>query len=109
MDYQKRYSYQWNSDGAEAFNVIKQKIVSAPVLACYDAELSLYLSTDASLYGLGAVLNQLQKDESINPISFASRSLCSAEQGYSVIDKETLALVFGVKKLKQYLFCLNSH
>jgi len=54
-------------------------------------------------YGLTAVLShQLGPDE--QPIAFASRSLAPAEKNYSQIDKETLAIVFGVKHFHQYLF-----
>ena len=58
------------------------------------------LATDASPYGLGAVLSQLSE----RPIAFASRSLNHAEKNYSQIDKEALGLVWGVKKLYPYLY-----
>ena len=73
------------------------------MLIRYDPTKPLVLTCDASPYGLGAVLShQLGSDE--QPITFASHSLAPAEKNYSQIDKETLAIVFGVKHFHQYLF-----
>ncbi|KAM7312551.1 uncharacterized protein ISCGN_009456 [Ixodes scapularis] len=55
-------------------------------------------------YGLGAVLAQREASGEERPIAFASRSLVAAERNYSQLDKEALAMVFGVTRFKQYLW-----
>lgn len=94
----------WNFACEQAFKMIKEKLVSAPILAHYDPSLPLRVATDSSAYGVGSVLSQIQADGSEHPVCFVSRTLSKAESHYSVIDKEALAIVFAVKRFNQYLF-----
>lgn len=100
----KDVPFVWNANCQKSFELIKERLVSAPVLAHYKPELPLRLYTDSSSYGLGCVLTQKQGDGSEKPIAFGSRSLNAAELKYSVIDKEALAIIYGIKKFNQYLF-----
>ena len=61
------------------------------------------VTTDASKNGIGGMLSQIQ-DGVERPIYFVSRTLCPAEKNYSVPELETLAVVWCVERLRQYLY-----
>ncbi len=61
------------------------------------------LQCDASSVGVGAVLLQPGHEGSLQPVAYASRTLNQAERNYAQIERESLAIVFGVTKFRQYL------
>ncbi|KAM7284083.1 uncharacterized protein ISCGN_001186 [Ixodes scapularis] len=101
---QKDAPWCWNRKCQDAFQAIKEILSSTEVLAHYDPARPLQLSCDASAYGLGAVLSHVMKDGTVRPIAYASRTLSKAEENYSQIEKEALALIFGVKKFHFYIY-----
>lgn len=72
-----------------------------PILGFYDPSKSLYLclSVDASSKGQGAVHLQGKK-----PLAYALRALTPTQQKHAQIEKETLAIVYGVHKSHQYIY-----
>ena len=77
---------------------------SAELLVHFDPAKELVLATDASDYGVGAVLSHKMEGGTARPIGYMSRSLNGAERNYSTLEKEALAIIFGVKKFHQFLY-----
>ncbi|KAL6455331.1 hypothetical protein MHYP_G00362250 [Metynnis hypsauchen] len=88
--------WDWTPMHEEAFVRLKTNISKTPVLKYYSPEEELTLQCDASETGLGAALTQNGK-----PVAFTSRALTSTERGYAQIEKECLAIVFGMEKFHQ--------
>lgn len=103
----KNQTWNWNEQCEYAFRKIKNILASDQVLCHYDPALPLVLSVDSSAYGIGAILAHTFSDGTERPISCASRSLSDAEKNYSQLDKEALAIIYGVQKHHQYLFGRN--
>jgi hypothetical protein len=82
----------------EAFQLLKQALVSAPVLSMPDFSVPFCIETDASNVGVGAVL--LQKG---HPLAFISKPLGPKTKGLSTYEKEYLAILIAVEQWRQYL------
>ena len=80
---QKNAVWQWGTAQQTAFSEAKKLLVSSKVLVHFDADKPLFLSCDASPYGVGAVLSHKLDDGLEHPAAYASRSLMPAERKYS--------------------------
>lgn len=69
-------NFKWTVEAESSFTALKGLIVNGPL---YDPELPTYVTTDASDYGLGAVLTQMHSDQRDRVRAFASRTLSPAE------------------------------
>ena len=94
----KSTHWRWRGVQRKAFLRIKELLQSGRVLTHYDDELPLILACDASPYGLGAVLSHRMSNGEERPVGFASRTLTKVEKNYSHLDKEALAIIYGVRK-----------
>ena len=94
----------WKKPQENAFHAVKELLRSSRVLVHFNEKLPLILACDASSYGLGAVLSHRMPDGSDRPIGFVSRTLSVTERRYSQLDREALAIIFGVKRYHQYLY-----
>ncbi|KMQ85297.1 reverse ribonuclease integrase, partial [Lasius niger] len=98
----KGVRWTWTEVEETAFGRLKEALTTAPVLACPDFTRPFMLQTDASTHGLGVVLTQqLSEDERV--IAYASRTLNAAERNYSATELECLAVVWGIRRMREYL------
>ncbi|GFX97925.1 retrovirus-related Pol polyprotein from transposon 17.6 [Trichonephila clavipes] len=95
--------FHWGPEEVEAFNSLKKALTSDPVLGMYDERASTEIHTDASGYGIGAVLVQIQNNVE-KVIAYASRTLTKAEKNYSTTERECLAIVWATNKFRPYIF-----
>ena len=95
----KNVPYLWQEDHQTSFVELKHAISARSCLQYYNPLMQTTLEVDASQKGLGACLLQQGK-----PVAFASKSLSTAQSNYSNIERETLALVFGITRFHTYLF-----
>ncbi|GFV84429.1 hypothetical protein TNCV_5006931 [Trichonephila clavipes] len=95
--------FHWGPEEVEAFNSLKKALTSDPVLGMYDERASTEIHTDASGYGIGAVLVQIQNNVE-KCIAYASRTLTKAEKNYSTTERECLAIVWATNKFRPYIF-----
>lgn len=98
----KSVKFYWSQECEEAFTKVKELLVSAPVLQCPDYSLPFEVHTDASAYGVGAVLVQPHSD-SERVVCYLSRSLSSQERNFSTTERECLAVLWAIEKLRPYL------
>lgn len=98
------FGSRWTPACDDAFHLIIEKLTNAPVLAFADPTRPYVLLVDASLNGLGAVLNQ-EYPEGLRPVAFASRKLSPSERNYPIHQLEFLALKWAVvNKFHDYLY-----
>ncbi|XP_041820347.1 uncharacterized protein K02A2.6-like [Chelmon rostratus] len=97
-------TWEWTNRCETAFREAKMALSNSDALMHFDPTLPIQLACDASPYGVGAVVSHILPSGEERPIAFASRTLSQAEGRYAQIEREALAIVFGVKRFHQYLF-----
>lgn len=95
--------FTWLPKHEEAFDILKLSLCSEPVLQYPDFSRSFNLTTDASGHAVGGVLSQGNVGKDL-PIAYTSRILNKAEQNYSTIEKECLAIVYCTNHFRPYLY-----
>lgn len=94
---------KWTPQCQTAFDTLKAKLSTDPVLVTPDFTKEFLLQTDASKNGIGAVLSQINDNSEEHPIFYLSRKMLPNELNYSVAEKECLAIVWSINKLRYYL------
>ncbi|GKA46219.1 putative reverse transcriptase domain-containing protein, partial [Tanacetum coccineum] len=96
---QKSVKFEWGEKAEAAFQLLKQKLCSAPILALPEGSENFVVYCDASHKGLGAVFMQRE-----NVIAYASRQLKVHEKNYTTHNLELGAVVFALKMWRHYLY-----
>ncbi|XP_062103691.1 uncharacterized protein LOC133814788 [Humulus lupulus] len=94
--------FEFNEKCLEAFRILKQKLVSAPIVISPDWELPFELMCDASDFAVGAILGQ-RVNKVFQTIYYANRTLNGAQLNYATTEKELLAIVYAFDKFRPYL------
>ncbi|XP_022865871.1 uncharacterized protein LOC111385680 [Olea europaea var. sylvestris] len=98
----KESTFEFNDECLQAFNTLKEKLTSAPVIITPDWNLPFELMCDASDYAVGAVLGQ-RRNKVFHVIYYASKTLNDAQLNYATTEKELLAVVYAFDKFRSYL------
>ena len=99
----KGIEFKWTLEADAAFQELKKALVTGPILKYPDFNRPFLVATDASNVGIGSVLAQVHNGQEF-PVSYNSRQLSSAEQNYSAIERELLAVVHAVRVYRPYLY-----
>ena len=98
----KEHKFEFDDNCLQAFNIIKESLVSVPIVQPPDWELPFEVMYDASDYAMGAVLRQ-RKDKKLHAIYYTSHTIDGAQVNYATTEKELLAIVFAFEKFRSYL------
>jgi hypothetical protein len=93
---------KWNQECQQALERIQAMLSSEPILLLPDISEPFTVRTDASSYGLGAVLLQ-EKSGILHPVMYSSKKLLDCQRRYSTIERECLAIVWALTKFSRYL------
>lgn len=99
MNCMKGSPFVWTEEANRAFQLIKNKLITAPVLILHDFSKPFELHCDASKLGIGAVLSQTGR-----PVAFFSEKIAGSQERYSTYDVELYAVMQAVKHWRHYLF-----
>lgn len=99
----KETQFNWQPNQQEAFNTLRIKLISEPILKYPDFSKEFLLTTDASNFAIGAILSQGDIGSDL-PIAYSSRTLNKAESNYSTTERELLAIVWATNHFRPYLY-----
>ncbi|OMJ21150.1 Transposon Tf2-11 polyprotein [Smittium culicis] len=100
----KNNTFSWDNQCQRSFERVAKILVETPRLTQPDFNKPFILSTDASSFAIGALLEQMNEDGKLTPISYYSKKMSVHEKNYSAFEKESLALVSAIKHFRCYLW-----
>ena len=99
----KDTAYEWSHECQKAFDELKWRLVTTPILIYPNYKAEFILATNASYDGFGATLSQISSDNKEHPIAYASKSLKKEEINYSATELECAAIVCAIEHFYKYL------
>lgn len=100
---EKKNPFKWTSECEESFLRLKEALCSSPILCYPTTRQNFVLDTDASGFGIGAVLSQMENGTE-RVVAYYSRALNKAERNYCITRKELLGVVEAVKHFHYYIY-----
>jgi hypothetical protein len=94
--------FAWKEAQQTAFDTLKNRFTTAPILAYPDNDRVFHLETDASNFATGAVLS-IEQNGKWHPVAFSSHSMSPEERNYLVADKEMLSVIRSLEQWRHYL------
>jgi len=99
-----KVTFRWSPAAEEAFQDLKRRFTSAPILQVPDPAGQLVVEVDASDVGVGAILSQRSgENQKLHPCAFFSRRLSPAERNYDVGNRELLAVKLALEEWRHWL------
>ncbi|XP_055589797.1 uncharacterized protein LOC129741979 [Uranotaenia lowii] len=98
----KNKTIKWTSEAEVAFQVIKEKLITSPILASADFDHEFILHTDASNHAVAGVLTQRLADQE-HVIEYFSKKLTTPERSYHATEKEGLAALLSIEHFRGYI------
>lgn len=99
----KDVAFYWDEECQCSLDILKETMVSTPILVFPDWNKEFHVHVDASCIALGVVLTKAGKGEMDHSITFVSRKLSTTKKNYPTIEHEGLAIVYVLQKFKHYL------
>ena len=89
----KDVKFVWDVECEAAFQQLKHKFISAPILMHFDAEREIIVETDASDYVSAGMMSQYDDNGVLHPVAYFSKKHSPAECNYEIYDKELMAII----------------